>query len=268
MTGRREPSVVTLAARTQRHSVTDAAILGELLRIHAAQTLPVLDTSGGRRRLWSQDLLERWRPIFLDRNPAKGPDIVGDWNHLDRHFSAGGLGTILADPPHAADWGRTSALAYATNYAVDELKGANAVNDQFAPLLASVGHVLDGERGTFIIKLADQVHGGELQAQPFVLWATALEQHFGLCDYKVRQRAQPKHNSTRTRRHIRRAETFWMVFHPTGALCSGAGIPVRRECWGCGSVFGVRRFDQYTCGKDACRQRLARARRAEDAPMA
>lgn len=248
--------------------MTDAAILGELLRVHAAQDLPVLDASGGRRRLWSQELLEQWNPIFLDRNPAKGPDIVGDWTHLDRHFPAGGLGTVVADPPHAADWGRTSALAYAANYAADEPKGASAVNDLFPPLLASVVRVLDGTRGTFIIKIADQVHGGPIQAQPFVLWATALEQHLTLCDYKVRQRAQPVHNTTRTQRHIRRAETFWMVFHPTGVACPGEGIPVRRECWGCGTVFLVRRFDQYTCGKDVCRQRLARARRQEAALMA
>jgi hypothetical protein len=233
--------------------------LGELLALHAAPELAVLDASGGQRRLWTKPLLERWRPTFLDIDPSKKPDVVGDWNCLREYFGVASLGTIVWDPPHIADLGATSSIGYRERYAVHVPKGADAILEMYEPFIASAARVLHTGQGTIVVKLADAVRCGRLRLQPFWLWAEMHNAGWAMCDYEVRKRAQPPHNTTSTRRHIRRAETFWMVFHPT-ECCPGEGIAERRACWSCSTIFAVRRSDQFTCGRGRCRQPLSRAR--------
>jgi hypothetical protein len=242
--------------------VTDHTLLGEFLELHVAEELPVVDASGGLRRLWPAELLERWQPVFVDRDPSKRPDVVADWTRLGAHFAHGSIGAVVWDPPHASDWGATSTIGFLARYATDQLHGPEAVIELFAAFLDAVKTVLHPIRGTLLVKLADQVHDEVLQAQPFWLWSEALDRGWRMCDYVVRKRAQPPHNTTLTQRHIRRGETFWFVLHPPGAgeACPGGGIAVRRRCCACGETFQVRRTDQLTCGAGRCRKRLSRAR--------
>jgi hypothetical protein len=255
--------MVTPRKRTAPIPVTDPQILRSLLRIHAETQHRVIDITAGDRKLWTKPLIEWWSPMFIDRDPAKRPDHVAEWSQLPTLFGTVRAYTILADPPHAADWGQTSTIGYPERYGVGELKGADAVIEQFAPLLEVVRAIWHPTDGTLIVKMADQVHDEVLQAQPHWLWAEALRQGLCLCDEKVRLRGQPVHNTTMTQRHIRRGETFWQVYHPT-AQCPGEGIGIRRDCWNCGKRFVVQRSDQRTCGADRCRQARSRARRAQE----
>jgi hypothetical protein len=228
--------MVTPGRKKRRSSVTetDPQILDGLLRIHAQPDQRPVDITGGARNLWTKPLLECWRPFFIDRDPATQPDLVAEWTQLPSLFAAVETTayTLLADPPHAADWGSTSTIGYRERYGVGEVHGANGVVEQFKPLLEVARAVLHPTHGTLIVKLADQVHGGELRAQVHWLWYEALRQGWTLCDEKVRKRAQPVHNTTLTQRHIRRGETYWLVFHPT-SLCPGEVVRASFEFgWG------------------------------------
>lgn len=249
--------------------MTDPEILGELLAIHHAPGSKVADQSGGLKRLWTQALIAQYQPIFVDIDPAKEPDIVGDWNQQHTYFVAHSIGTELWDPPMIGDAGRRGlvggrANGYGNKYGTgtEQLKGATAVVDLFAPFLDSAWQSLEPGRGTLICKIADQVHAQQLQFQPYCLWRIATERGWFACDRVERERAQPPHNTTLTQRHIRRGVTHWLVFHNT-AECPGEGIAVRRHCDGCDAVFVVRRSDQQTCGQAVCRQRVSRMARAQ-----
>lgn len=238
---------------------TDASILERLLAIHHAPNTLVVDLSGGLRRLWTNALLERYRPLFLDNDLSKRPDIIGDWNEQHLDFARGSVGTEVWDPPMMSD--DRGRLGYAQKYGTGtaKLKGARAVIQQFGPLLDSSSYALIPGRGTLICKMADQVHDEALQWQPYELWKIATERGWYACDRKERARAQPPHNTTITQRHIRRGTTHWLVFHNFEG-CAGSGIAVQRRCLGCGELFPVTRRDRQTCG-DTCRQRVSRFER-------
>jgi hypothetical protein len=187
--------------------------------------------------------------------------VVGDWNRLGELFAPAAFMTAVWDPPHLNDAGRglVGEADWGTRY---DTRGPGLHGDSvcplFAPCLASVRQVLDPIRGTLIVKLADQVHVGALQWQPFELRRVALELGWLACDYTVRIRAQLPHNTTQTQRHVRRGATFWLAFH-TGPRCPNPGLALVRVCAGAtdGHLFRPRRHDQLTCS-DRCRQRLHR----------
>ena len=65
--------------------------------------------------------------------------------------------------------------------------------------------VLVPRHGTLIVKLADQVHAGQLQWQPFELRSVACASGWLACDYQVRMRAQPIDPRWTVQRHVRAA---------------------------------------------------------------
>jgi len=226
----------------------------------------VLDASWGGGGIWSRALLERYRPTRLDARPETQPDVVGDWNRLGDLFVPSGFRTAVWDPPHISDAGDglVGEASWGSRYGTrDPGLRADSVCHLFAPFLASVRTVLDPRRGTLVVKLADQVHQGELQWQPFELRRVALELGWYACDYQVRVRTQPIDPKWVRQRHIRRSATFWLVFH-TGSRCPSRGLDLVRVCAAAedGHVFRPRRRDQITCD-DRCRQRLRRARQAK-----
>jgi hypothetical protein len=261
-------SVPKSARRRRPPSRSDPAILAELLALHAAPG-PGLDASWGSGGIWSRALLERYRPTRLDARPETRPDLVGDWNQLHELFPPAAFATALWDPPHLNDAGASGLVGgrgWGDRYGTlaPGLRGTDSVCHLFEPFLASVRQVLDPYRGTLIVKLADQVHSGMLQWQPFELRRIALELGWLACDYQVRVRAHPPHNTTKTQRHVRRGATFWLVFH-TGPRCPNPGLDLVRVCAGAtdGHLFRPRRPNHLTC--DACgptgRKRKSRKKR-------
>lgn len=248
------------ANRPRLSSRSDADILAELLALHAVGDR-VLDASWGHGKIWSQALLQRYRPTRLDVRPETQPDVVGDWNHLGDLFSPAAFTTAVWDPPHICDAGDglVGRRRWADRYGTHS-RGlrADSVCGLFAPFLTSACEVLDPRRGTLIIKIADQVHGGVLQWQPFELRRIALDLGWLACDYQIRVRAQPIDPKWIRQRHTRRSATFWVVFH-AGARCPSPGLDLLRVCAGArdGHLFKPRRRDQLTCS-DRCRQRRHR----------
>ena len=94
--------------------------------------------------------------------------------------------------------------------------------------------MLDPRGGTLIVKLADQVHSGQVQWQPFELRSSVLELGWLACDYQVRLRTQPADPKWKVQRHVRRGATF------------SRGIDLVRVCAAAtdGHVFRPRRRDQ------------------------
>jgi hypothetical protein len=77
---------------------TDPALLGELLALHHAPCGTVADMSWGLGKLWSRELLERYRPVTVDLDPRKGAAVVGDWAHQSDYFAPASIATELWDP--------------------------------------------------------------------------------------------------------------------------------------------------------------------------
>jgi hypothetical protein len=254
------------ARRRGAPSRSDATILGQLLALHAAPGR-VLDASWGDGAIWGRALLDRYQPIRFDSRVEVEPDILGDWNHLADAFALPSIATIVWDPPHItnAGDGLAGGAKWADRYGTHGagLRGNN-VCGLFAPFLASARQVLDEHGGTVICKMADQVHRGELQWQPFELRRVALELGWLACDYQVRVRAQPLDPKWKKQRHVRRGATFWLVFH-TGARCPNPGLDLVRICAGAanGHLFRPRLRDQLTCSD---RRRRALSRRREEMP--
>jgi len=245
---------------------TDPDILAELLAIHAAPGLPVADLSAGHRRLWTRPLLEQYQPIFVDRDPAKQPDICGDWTQQHVYFQPTSLGTELWDPPHISGAGDTGIIGgklggWGARYGTTapHLKAPTSIIDLFAPFLESAWGSLVPQRGTLIVKMADEVKASLLRWQPYYLWLIAKSLGWHDCDRRERERSQLPHNQTYTQRHIRRPISHWLVFH-NFAGCPGSGIVRQRRCDGCGQLFPLSRPDRLTCS-DRCRQRVSRIER-------
>jgi hypothetical protein len=213
----RHTLIVNDHAQSVTASRSDSAILAELLALHAVDG-PVLDASWGSGGIWSRALLERYRPTRVDARPETHPDVVGDRNRLDELFPSSAFTTAIWDPPHISDagGGLVGDASWAGRYGTRSagLRG-ESICHLFELFLRSVREVLDLCRGTLLVKLADQVHQGELQFQPFWLWRTAVDLGWFACDEIVRKRAQPIHNTTKVQRHIRRGD---------GAIRSRAAI--------------------------------------------
>jgi hypothetical protein len=246
--------------RPRAQSRSDPHILAELLALHAVGTR-MLDASWGHGRIWGSSLLERYRPTRLDIRADTDPDVVGDWNELAGQFPPASFDVVVWDPPHITDAGRglVGAGGWADRYGTHS-RGLRALNvcHLFAPFLEAARSVLEPRTGTLIVKLADQVHAGRLQWQPFELRNVASASGWLPCDYQVRVRSQPLDPRWTVQHHVRRGATFWLALH-TGSRCPNPGLELLRVCAGAtdGHLFRPRRRDQLTCS-DRCRQRRHR----------
>jgi hypothetical protein len=160
--------------------------------------------------------------------PETKPDVVGDWNRLDELFGPDSFDVVIWDPPHITDagLGLVGTRAWADRYGTRS-PGLRAVSNchLFAPFLESARMVLDPKHGTLIVKLADQVHAGQLQWQPFELRRVAGELGWLACDYQVRVRPQP-------------IDPKWQ--------CSVTNAAARRSGWPC-TLAGAVRIQAWTC---------------------
>jgi hypothetical protein len=257
VTARHAPS-----SRRLSPSRSDPGILAELLALHAIGDR-VFDASWGHGRIWDSARLGRYQPTRLDIRPETTPDAVGDWNQLADLSAPASFDVVVWDPPHITDAGAglVGSGEWANLYGTRGL-GLRAINvcHLFAPFLQAARAVLEPRAGTLVVQLADQVHAGVLQWQPFELRKIACQLGWLACDYQVRVRAQPVDPKWQVQHHVRRGATFWLAFH-TGRRCPNPGLDLVRVCAGAsdGHLFRPGRRDQLTCS-DRCRQHLHRQR--------
>ena len=205
------------------------------MALHAVGSI---DASWGDGRIWTSSLAQRYRFTRLDARVETQPDVVGDWNRLGELFHARSFDAVVWDPPHITDavHGLVGTAEWADRYGTHS-PGFRAINicHTFAPFLTAARAVLDPSGGTLTVKLADQVHSGQSQWQPFELRSIALELGWLACDYQVRLRAQPADPKWKVQRHVRRGATFWIALH-TSERCPSRGIDLVHVCaaaWAC-----------------------------------
>lgn len=245
------------AIRSVTHrQASDPRILDELLVLHAVEHPRILDASWAHGRIWRGS---RYRPVRFDARVELQVDVVGDWNNLGEYFEAGSFDVVVWDPPHINDAGHgiVGAASWADTYGTRTagLQGDN-INHLFAPFLASAQTVLTPGCGLVIAKIADQVHSGARQWQPFDFVFSARAAGFTPCDLVVKARSSSLTDPKWARQYHARSATFWIVLR-NGPSCTGPGVGLLRICEGCGRAFRSKRRDARTHNA-ACRQRLHR----------
>lgn len=247
----------------------DRDVLALALGVHADPDPAglLIDPCWNRGSIWKGT---DYHPLRCDINAAlPNLDIVADWRKLPRFVGYGRALTIVADPLHADDVGRTSIWQ---RYAADEnpFRRTRSVVAQVTDLLLVSSYMLDPDRGTLILKIADQVHSGVRQWQPDQIKRAAALRGWLLCDEWVVPAANvpdPKHI---TLRHMR-SQVHWLVLH-TGPECPGPGLklPGRIRCAHCKRVVAVEREREpgYCRPPRACRQLayLERRKKAASPP--
>lgn len=239
-----------------RRPTSDPRILDELLVLHASANPRILDASWAHGRIWRG---LRYRPVRLDARAELDIDVVGNWCDLASHFPPATFDVVVWDPPHINDAGQgiVGAASWGDTYGTRSigLQGAN-ISHLFAPFLASAQAVLEPVTGIVIAKIADQVHGGARQWQPFDFVAAARVAGFTPCDLVVKARTSSLTDPKWARQYHARSSTFWIVVR-NGPSCSGPGVGLLLRCEVCGRAFRSKRRDARTDGA-ACRQRLHR----------
>jgi hypothetical protein len=110
--------------------------------------------------------------------PGLDTDVVGSWCDLARLFPPASFDVVVFDPPHVNDAGAgiVGGASWATTYGThaDALRGASSIAPLFGPLLEAARAVLEPTTGVVLATIADQVHTGARQWQPFEFRLAAL----------------------------------------------------------------------------------------------
>ena len=256
LNGQRRTNVTAL------RPATDQQVLDLALGVHAADGL-LVDLCYGMGAMWHG---LSYHPLRCDKN-LRLPrlDIVGDWCDVARFLGQGRVRTVVADPIHVDHVGTRSVWR---RYEPDDLPAGMqpTVMERVAQLLDVGRYVLEPEDGTFILKLADQVHAQARQWQWYRTLQLAEACGLYLCDEYV----LPSANMPQTRRlHVEHfaSQVRWLVLH-TSAGCPGLGLLLegRTTCAWCGRVVACKRVREpsycrlpRTCRQAAYRERLRRA---------
>lgn len=138
---------------------SSAEMMRQIMEICFADTRTVLDLTFGAGLFWRPEWPRPYKVVGVDLDPARHPDLVGDFRHLDCPDAR--WDTVVFDPPYITNPGRDSVMAarfggYAT---VEELEDAVFAGVQEAWRLCRLG---------IIVKVQNHIHGNRFV--PMTSW--------------------------------------------------------------------------------------------------
>ena len=75
-------------------------VLNYYLPNNKFKNLKVIDSTASEMKMWSKELKEKYKPISVDIDKNKNPDVNCSCTELDNYFKEKSIDCIIYDPPY------------------------------------------------------------------------------------------------------------------------------------------------------------------------